>query len=121
MRFLTALLILLAVTLGLLYTFGGVKFGLVTITPARMWNAQGVNTYAYLNSGSGIQVSGGCVVSSGSAILRLTDPDGLQVAGQECPKGKWSINMGGKGKLGSYQLNIAYLNYTGTLDVKVAR
>ncbi len=121
MRFLIALLIIAAVTLGLLYTFGGGKLGLVTITPAQMWNAQGENTYAYLNGGGGVQVSGECKARSGSAILRLTDPDGLQVGGQECPKGTWSINMNGKGKIGSYRLSIAYLDYTGSLNIKVDR
>lgn len=121
MRFLIALLLIVAAVLGLTYTFGGIKFGLVTLTPTRMWNAQGESNYAYLNGGSGVQVTGECKSKSGFAILRLTDPDGLQVAGQQCPKGTWSINMAGKGKIGSYHLNIAYLDYTGSLDLSVAR
>ncbi len=121
MRFLIALLLILAAVVGLTYTFGGIKLGLVTITPTRLWNAQGENSYAYLNGGAGVQVTGECKSKSGLAILRLTDPDGLQVAGQQCPKGAWSINMAGKGKIGSYRLSIAYLDYTGSLDLNVAR
>ena len=121
MRFLIALLLILAVALGLTYTFGGIKLGLVTLTPARLWNAQGENSFAYLNGGSGVQVTGQCDAKSGLAILRLLDPDGLQVGGQQCPKGTWSINMSGRGKIGSYRLSVAYLDYTGTLDLHVAR
>ncbi len=121
MKYLIALLLILAVALGLTYHFGGVKLGLVTLTPARMWNAQGENTYAYLDGGSGVQVTGECEAKSGLAILRLIDPDGLQVGGQQCPKGTWTIGMTGKGKTGSYRLTIAYLNYTGSFNLKVNR
>ncbi|WP_424949284.1 hypothetical protein [Deinococcus sp.] len=121
MRFLIALLLLLAVTLGLTYTFGGIKLGIVTVNPTRMWNVQGESTYSYLNSGNGVLVSGTCTATSGSAILRLTDPDGLQVGGQQCLKGTWTIEMSNKAKFGPYRLTIDYLRYTGTLDLDITR
>ena len=123
MRFLIAVLVLLAVGLGLIYNYGGIKFGILTVTPVRMWNAQGEVSYSYLNSDnvSGLQVKGGCTSSSGNVVLRLTDPDGLQVGGIQCPKGTWTIDMASKSKFGTYHMTVDYLHYTGTLELKVMR
>ena len=78
-------------------------------------------TYSYLNIGNGVQISGQCEASRGLVILRLTDPDGLQVGGQQCPKGTWAIGMSNKAKFGTYHMTIDYLNYTGILDLSVTR
>ena len=121
MKFLIALLLILAVALGLTYTYGGIKLGIVMVTPTRMWNAQGETTYSYRNIGNGVQISGQCEASRGLVILRLTDPDGLQVGGQQCPKGTWAIGMSNKAKFGTYHMTIDYLNYTGVLDLSVTR
>ena len=123
MRFLIAVLVLLAVGLGLIYNYGGIKFGILTVTPVRMWNAQGEATYTYRISDnlSGVQVKGGCTSSRGNVILRLTDPDGLQVGGLQCPKGTWTIDMSSKSKFGTHHLTVDYLHYTGTLELKVVR
>lgn len=123
MRFLILLMLLLAAVIGLAYEYGGIKLGLVTITPTRMFNAQGTSSFSYLNGSNvnGVQVVGICRARSGNVVLRLTDPDGLQVGGQQCPKGEWAINMSNKAKLGQYKLNIEYQHYTGTLDLNVIR
>ena len=123
MRFLMVVLAILAVGLGLIYRFGGVKLGILTVTQVRMWNAQGEVRYSYLNGDNvqGVQVKGNCTSKSGNVILRLTDPDGLQVGGLQCPKGTWTIDMASKSKFGTYRLNVEYLNYTGTLNIKVLR
>jgi hypothetical protein len=122
MKIFLAVLVVIAVGIGLAYNFGGIKLGLVTITPARMWNAQGQVSFAYLNGNSGVVVTGDCEAKSGNATLRLLDPDGLQVGGQVCPKGKWLINgLTGNGKFGTYKLTVDYQHYTGSMNIKVAR
>jgi len=121
MRFLVALLLLLATTIGLIYHYGGIKLGLVTVNNTRMWNVTGETSYSYLNGSAGVDVEGECTSRSGTVILRLISPEGEQVGGQQCPKGHWRIRMADKDKIGVYQLKITYLDYFGTLDIKVQR
>ena len=122
MRRLTVLLLLLAlVLLAFAYRYGGIKLGILTLMPTRMWNVEGQSAYSYLNTGGGVVVSGSCSTSSGLAVLRLLTLDGTQVAGQQCPKGDWLINLEGKGTATTFRLTVDYTAYTGTLDVKVAR
>ena len=122
MRTLTVFLLgLLLLVLGLTYHYGGIRLGMVTVTPTRMWNSNGSASYAYLNSGSGVLVTGICSATSGVAVFRLLAQDGSQVAGQQCPKGDWRIDLEGKGSLATYRLSIDYTHFTGIVDLSVQR
>ena len=120
MRF---LFVALAVAVALLYFTVGLRFGYVTLTPTHLLNAQGENKYAFelYEADKNVGVRGTCSVRSGKAVVRLLDPSGTQVAGQTCPKGEWSLNLLGGGKLGVYRLTVEFDRYSGTLDLKEAR
>lgn len=121
MRFLMGLL--LAAVLGVGYSQGGLRLGIVTLTPTRMWNAQGEAEYTYFNAGVApggvVHVSGTCGVFSGSATLRLNGPDGRQVAGQVCGRGLWSVDLRGTPELGNYRLGVEYQHFSGQLSLSV--
>ncbi|ULH16233.1 hypothetical protein MF271_06390 [Deinococcus sp. KNUC1210] len=122
MRLFTGILLgLLALVLGLTYHFGGIRLGLVTLTPTRMWNANGATSYGFLNTGNGVTVTGVCSATSGVAVFRLYSQDGTQVAGQQCPKGDWTINLEGQTPFITYRLVTEYRNYNGIVDISVRR
>ncbi|EYB69452.1 hypothetical protein DEIPH_ctg006orf0017 [Deinococcus phoenicis] len=120
MRF---LMLALVAAVALLYFTFGLRLGYVTLTPTHMLNAQGQNRYTFqlYEGGKSVGVQGTCAVTSGRATLRLLDPGGTQVAGQSCPKGKWSLKLLGSGETGSYRLIVDLDHYTGTLDLKETR
>lgn len=120
MRF---LLLALVAAVALLYFTFGLRLGYVTLTPTHLLNAQGQNSYAYslFEDGKSVGVRGTCTVSSGRATLRLVDPSGTQVAGQECPPGRWSVSLVGSGHPGVYRLYVEFNHYTGTLDLDEVR
>ncbi|WP_425147634.1 hypothetical protein [Deinococcus sp.] len=122
MRTLTVLLLLLAAALLVVaYNYGGIKLGIVTVTPTQMWNVTGEGSYSYLNIGNGVTVQGTCQASSGVAVLRLYSNDGLQIAGQQCSKGDWSIQLATKGALLPYRLSTEYRHFSGNIDINVVR
>lgn len=120
MRF---LLVVLALVLGLVYFFFGLRFGYVTLTPTRMLNAQGENNYIFevFEPGQSVGVTGTCNTSSGRAVLRLYDPKGTQIAGQACPKGRWALQVLGKGDSGNYRLNVEFDHFTGVIELQENR
>lgn len=120
MRF---LVVVLALVVGLVYFFFGLRFGYVTLIPTRMVNAQGENNYVFdvFEPGQSVGVTGTCRTSGGRAVLRLYDPKGTQIAGQACPKGQWALQVLGKGDSGRYRLNIQLDHFTGVLDLNETR
>ncbi|UQN06634.1 hypothetical protein [Deinococcus sp. QL22] len=120
MRF---LVVVLALVVGLVYFFFGLRLGYVTLTPTRMLNAQGENNYVFnvFDSGQSVGVTGTCSTVKGRAVLRLYDPSGTQIAGQACPKGQWALQVLGKGDAGNYRLNVQFNHFTGLIDLKETR
>ena len=43
------------------------------------------------------------------------------MAGQQCPKGDWQIDLEGKTAFTTYRLLVEYKNYTGIVDLSVKR
>jgi hypothetical protein len=104
------------------YTNGGVRIGMVALTTVHLWNADGTNSYGFPRTLDGIHVHGTCTGVHGTATITLRNPDGKQIAGQECPKGTWTLDMAGKvtgTTTETYTMDIEYAHFTGTLDVNV--
>lgn len=120
MRF---LIVALALVLTLMYFTFGLRFGYVTLVPTYLLNATGENRYTFqvYDDNKSVGVRGTCNVKSGTAIFRLTDPRGTQVAGQACPKGKWGLNVAATGQQGQYHLTVQLEKFTGVIDVKETR
>lgn len=109
--------------LAVLYFTVGLRFGYVTLTETHLFNASGTNTYVFrtLEDRQQVGVVGSCRVSSGRATLRLYSPAGVQIAGQVCQKGNWSLNVMGGGKTGTYRLEVDFEKYTGSINLKETR
>lgn len=116
-------LLVLVLALGALGYFFGLRFGYLSLTPAWMYNAQGLNTYSYRTYDDRGQVvlSGSCMTMSGQATLRLFSPSGQFVKGQACSKGKFSLNLNGGGEPGYYRLAVELNHFTGRLEVNEGR
>ncbi|MFC4455704.1 hypothetical protein [Deinococcus sonorensis] len=112
--------ILLVVLAATLYFTGGIRLGMVTVMPTWLVNAQGASEYSYRMAGDSVpvQVKGTCNGKSGRIVLRLRDPAGNQVGGQECVRGDWAINLQGHNDPGSYRLTLEYDHFTGRVDVR---
>jgi len=117
------LMLALVAAVTLLYFTLGLRLGYVTLTPTHLVNAQGQNRYSFqlYEDGQHVGVRGTCAVRSGQTTLRLLDPVGTQVAGQECPPGRWSVSLVGSGYPGVYRLYVDFNHYTGTLDLDEVR
>lgn len=117
------LVVALALVLTLVYFTFGLRLGYVTLTPTYMFNATGTNHYSFeaYEPGQIVGVRGSCDVRSGSAVFRLLNERGEQVAGQSCPKGTWSLTVQAPGDVGRYFLNIDLDKFSGKIDVQEAR
>ena len=112
----------LVIALTIMYFTVGVRVGYVTLMPTYMWNATGLNEYAYrtLEDRQQVTFTGKCNVKSGTATLGLYAPDGSLISGQACRKGNWSLNMTGGGRAGAYHLKIDLSKFTGNIEVNQA-
>ena len=117
-----ALLVLVIGVAALAYFFG-LRLGYLSLTPTWMYNAQGMNTYAYRTYGDGTRVRlvGTCDTRAGKATFRLFDPNGQFVAGQTCTPGKYGINLGGENAIGFYRLTVEFDHFTGRLQIDEQR
>lgn len=116
------LLVVLAALTALYFTVG-LRFGYVTLTETQFLNANGTSSYIFntFEERQQVGVAGSCRVRSGSATIRLFNPDGRQVASQVCQKGTWALSLMGTGKVGNYRLTVDYASYNGSLNLKEQR
>lgn len=116
MRWATFVLI---VGLGLLVYFFGLRLGYLSLTPTWMYNAQGSNTYSYqlADTSGSLRLVGSCDTRAGQATLLLFRPDGARIDGQECVKGKYSLNLQAKGNPGFYKLQVLLDHFSGRLEI----
>lgn len=116
MRYFLPILLVLAAAW---YFTTGVRLGMVTFTPTQMFNANGESTYNIraFEDYHQVGMTGSCDVKSGEADIRLYAPGGSQVAGQACQKGKWSINISGRGSTGFYRVVVNYHSFSGRIEL----
>jgi len=113
------ILVVLALAIGILAAFFGLRVGYLSLTPTWMYNAQGVNSYTYrtYDPSGRIILTGTCDTHSGRATFRVYAPNGAYVAGQECIPGRYGINLQAGGEVGLYRLEVTLEHYTGHLDL----
>lgn len=118
------LLIALAIVAGLYFTIG-LRFGSVMLSKTHLFNANGHNEYAFrtVQDRQTLTIQGLCTVKSGSATLRLYDPQGRQVGAQVCQPqpgtpNEWAMQIAGKGFIGDWKVTVDFSKFTGTLDLK---
>ncbi len=112
-------IIVLIVGLVALTSFFGLRLGYLSLTPVWMYNAQGQNVYSYqlADTSGSLKLMGTCTTRSGAATFLLFRPDGTRIDGQECVKGKYSLNLQAKGTPGFYKLQVLLDHFTGRLEI----
>lgn len=118
MRYILGLVLMLVVVL---YLTIGLRVGYITLSPTYLFNASGTNTYPMntVENDQKVGVTGTCNTKSGEAVIRLFNAEGVQITGQTCTKGKFSLNViGGSGPPQLYKLEVVMKKYTGTLTLE---
>lgn len=117
------LLIALAIVAALYFTIG-IRIGVLNISDTYFFNVTGQSSYKYhtYEAGQRIALTGVCDVKKGKVTLRFIDPNGTQLAGQECSTaGKFSLSLTGGGQAGDYTLMANYKNFSGHLKLNETR
>lgn len=118
------IILVLLIALAALYFTTGIRLGIVTGGGSvQMFNANGVANYPMRTADTLQQIGmvGSCEVTKGTATLRLLNSDGVQLAGQTCSRGKWSVNLMTGGEIGGYTVQVNYKNFTGKMNLQEAR